>query len=586
MSSPIERAKSISLKAITIYVSAWSIYYLAQEVLRKQELTRRKTKFPLKAPNLPSNLSSTRQEQRSGGACTRPRSKLKRSKRSERRQNSVAALGTESKDRLVAQRLQVLSKSLAEEEEEEEDRHTDSGIESSHPKEVEEGKLFGGSSSSVATRTRWRSDGRHPRNHWYGSASEHEIFNITNRFASLKILGRYTNVTPEWREQGAWEWLLWKGLYSVFYKPRIWWDGGLSKSKSDPKGKQLIEKLLPVHMLDAYKLWGQDRRVGMGGERCRARPPSAAKSSGSTFTWIGQSTCLIQLHGVNILTDPVFGDVPVESFMSPRRMRPMPCTFQELFRISRIDVILLTHNHFDHLDVDILPKVPAHVKWLVPLGLTGILVENGIQEDRITELDWWQSCELALDLPVRLAVDEEEGEGAPVKVEFRRRRLKVTATPASHWSGRNGLDTNRTLWNSYAVKCQALQEVEIVPEASLFFCGDTGYSSKLFTSIGRYLGPFDLGCFPIGSYEPEWHMSIQHMHVRESVKAAIDIGSRTNFGMHWGTWTMSDETWFQPHYDLETCLRERGLESEFFSTVGFGETVDVEVGREELEEEE
>ncbi|KAN0063745.1 hypothetical protein ACQY0O_003795 [Thecaphora frezii] len=550
--SRTSKFQSVALTAGAIYVSAWGIYYIAQETIRKSILRKRKRSYPLQAPLLPPH---------------------------------ALAAGAR-----VAERVGVLAKAA-------------SSPASSSSSSTSPASPAPSSPSDELQQARHKLPAellspspQHRPDNWYGNASEHEVYKIHRRFASLKVLGRWANVVPEWREQGAWEWFFWKGLYSLFYKPRIWWDGGLKRDLKTPEGRQKVERLLPVQHIDTLRLWGtangdaaddSGKSTYKGKAKLVESPEAAAAvEEGITFTWIGQSTCLIQMHGLTILTDPVFGTQPIESIFSPTRMRPMPCTFSELLASGRIDVILLTHNHFDHLDVDILPLVPRSVQWYVPLGLTPLLVEHGIAASQITELDWWVSATQTLEVRVRpqSAARQLADRGNTVST---RRQLSVTAVPASHWSARTPLDTNTTLWNSYSVRVSppaaSLSSEGAPREARLFFCGDTGYSPSLFTAIGRCLGPFDVAAVPIGSYEPRWHMSIQHMHVVESVQVVKDVGARCGFAMHWGTWQMSDERWDDPPRELADEIARRGEPAETLRCVGFGETVEVAKGGDEVE---
>lgn len=370
-----------------------------------------------------------------------------------------------------------------------------------------------------------------PDGDWHGPADEPERRAIVAHFGALKFLGRYLNVTPEWREQGMWEWAYWKLVHSLVTL-RVGWDGGLARDRRTAHGCERLEQLLPVHALDHEHLWDP-----------------ATASRGITYTWIGQSTCLIQLNGVTILTDPVFGDQPIESMLSPRRMRPMPCTIEEI--APHIDVVLVSHNHYDHLDLTVIPHL-AHAQWIMPTGTRHLV--RGIAAANVHELSWWS--EAALDITCRNAGGS-------------RRELSVAAVPANHWSTRTLLDTNTSLWNSYAVR---------IGDASLFFCGDSGYSDSLFTAIGRMYGPFDLATIPIGSYAPRWHLSMQHMDPHGSVRVAQRIGARQSFGMHWGTWCMSDERWDAPPHDLALALKREQRPAHFLRTVAFGKTEYVRTG--------
>ncbi|WFD31506.1 N-acetylphosphatidylethanolamine-hydrolyzing phospholipase D [Malassezia sp. CBS 17886] len=382
---------------------------------------------------------------------------------------------------------------------------------------------------------------------WHGNARGKERVDIVARFRSLRFCGRYLNVAPEWREQGAWEWMWWKLVHSALWHGRLGWDGGVATDQQTAAGRAHIEQLLPVHALDTAQLWG----AVPGAPRAPRR--------GLSHTWIGQSTCLVQLHGVNVLTDPVFGEQPIASVVSPWRIRPMPCTLQELLAHGRVDVILVSHNHFDHLDVAIIPHIPRGTRWVVPRGVGALLARHGVACAQVTELDWWDEASLQLHVPVR---DGSTGATAA-------RTLDIAAVPASHWSARNLLDTNLSLWNSYALRCAA---DDGAAPAKFFFCGDSGYSPLLFSSIGRMYGPFHLATIPIGSYEPRWHLSLQHMDPLGAVRVALDVGAKQAFAMHWGTWCMSDERWDDAPRDLEDARKRECVPPAQLCTVPFGTT--------------
>ena len=520
-----QQIKTALVSISSLYVAGWGLYYLAQETIRRRELASRKRKYPLRAPLLPPHAisSGVRVAERVGVLAHTNTRNASRSPSPERKkaEEILKRQGLDAKDDDVD------------------------------------------AMSPPATPTRGLA--------WYGAATDTEVTRIHKRFASLKVLGRYANVVPEWREQGAWEWIFWKLFYSVFYQPRIWWDGGLKADQKTQEGRQKIEMLLPVERIKWSELFSATSTNLI--EQAKTSAPVVRDANQTSFTWIGQSTCLIQLDGVTILTDPVFGEQPVASMFSPTRMRPMPCNIQELVSNAAIDVVLLTHNHFDHLDIDVLPLIPKHTLFVVPVGLTPLLSQYGIEAERIVELDWWQQSRLPLTIRVASKGNSPNE---------RQRCFDVTAVPASHWSARTPLDTNTTLWNSYAVRVYSddtgsagsrSRSPSTAPEArSLFFCGDTGYSPSLFTAIGRALGPFDFACLPIGSYGPRWHMQIQHMHVTESVQVTRDIGSKRAFAMHWGTWSMSDETWDDPYWQLHKEIQQTSEDPERLLAVPFGKT--------------
>ncbi|KAJ1725924.1 hypothetical protein LPJ61_005544, partial [Coemansia biformis] len=205
-------------------------------------------------------------------------------------------------------------------------------------------------------------------------------------------------------------------------------------------------------------------------------------------TWLGQSTCFVQIEGLNILTDPIFKRRTVFSWLGPERLRPVPCQLDEL---PRPDIVLVSHNHFDHLDAQVVSDLGNSVTWYVPLGLRDWFARRGIY--KVRELDWWQGVDHTVDGRV----------------------FRITATPTQHWSGRNGLDSNCSLWAGFLVQGSS---------ASVFHCGDTGYCPA-FKEIGNRFGPVTLAILPIGSYAPRWYMCHQHIDPDDAVRIHQDIGA-------------------------------------------------------------
>lgn len=245
---------------------------------------------------------------------------------------------------------------------------------------------------------------------------------------------------------------------------------------------------------------------------------------------------------------------------SPERINPqLPATLPEILSRVSLDVVLITHNHFDHFDTAVVPTMPAGITWVVPKGMANLVRKSGLRQgSTIVELDWWQSHLL----------------------EVRSTKLHLTALPAMHWSSRNGFDTNQSLWCSYSlVASSSMTSGQSSPAAStgsskrvsrVYFSGDTGYSPSLTRSIGLHSGPFDLAFLPIGSYAPRWHMAPQHVSPADSVAIAKDIGARKAIGMHWGTWMMSDEGWEEPVLELEKLVANEP--AGWFETTYLGET--------------
>ena len=256
-----------------------------------------------------------------------------------------------------------------------------------------------------------------------------------------------------------------------------------------------------------------------------------------SVTWIGHATMLVRLAGKNILFDPIFAErASPLAFAGPRRIVPLPIDIAEL---PKIDVVLISHNHYDHLDADAVARVAAmpqgSPRFIVPLGLKAWFATLGITN--VDEYDWWQ--------------ETREGD------------LSITFVPVQHWSRRRLDDTNQTLWGGWVVAGEGLR---------LIHTGDTGYS-KDFRDIGERLGPFDMAFIPIGSYAPRWFMKVMHADVPEAVQIRADLKAARAIGMHWGTFeSLADEPPDEPPAVLARQREARGLARVEFDVLKIGET--------------
>ena len=256
-----------------------------------------------------------------------------------------------------------------------------------------------------------------------------------------------------------------------------------------------------------------------------------------TVTWIGHASFLVQLAGRNLLVDPQFSEraSPVP-FAGPRRIVPLPIGIAEL---PRIDVVLISHNHYDHLDLASVRALAARPEgsplFLVPLGLRRWFEERGIA--RVEELDWWQS--------------REEG------------GVRFTFVPVQHWSKRTLWDTNRSLWGGWAMAGGGLNVIHT---------GDLGYSRDS-VDVGERLGPFDLALVPIGAYAPRWFMKIHHVDVPEAIQVRADLRAARAIGMHWGTFEhLTDEPMDEPPAWLARERERLKMTREAFDVMKVGET--------------
>ncbi len=251
-----------------------------------------------------------------------------------------------------------------------------------------------------------------------------------------------------------------------------------------------------------------------------------ARHSEPTVTWVGHATLLVQMDHVTFLTDPIWSKRPSPvSFAGPRRFVPPGIALADL---PPIDFVVVSHSHYDHLDVPTLRELAerdAETLFLVPLGNRELLLGKGIEN--VAELDWG---------------DTRRVEG-----------VTVHCLPAQHWSQRGMNDKDETLWASWAVTG---------PERRFYFAGDTGYFDG-FARIARALGPFDLAAVPIGAYLPVAMMQESHLNPEEAVQAALDLEARRAMAMHFGTFDLSDEPLEEPPRRFReaasaTRLGERG----------------------------
>ncbi|MEX1183625.1 MAG: MBL fold metallo-hydrolase [Gemmatimonadota bacterium] len=277
----------------------------------------------------------------------------------------------------------------------------------------------------------------------------------------------------------------------------------------------------------------------------------AANAGEVRITWVGQCTFLVQLGGFNVLTDPVWSRraSPLQ-FAGPERLVPPGVAFEDL---PPIDVVLLSHDHYDHLDAHTVRRIGrrfgARVHWVTPLGYREWLGDHAVQTHdapTTSELDWWQS----IDVPMHSTA-------APSA------RLRITAAPSQHWTRRTPFDARRRLWASFALESAGHR---------LFFCGDSGYHPG-FAAIAAVLGPFDAVLMPIGAYAPRWFMRAAHMNPEEAVRAYEDLGATGIFtAMHWGTFRLADEPVFEPPARVRAAWAARGLDSGALWIPQHGET--------------
>lgn len=272
-------------------------------------------------------------------------------------------------------------------------------------------------------------------------------------------------------------------------------------------------------------------------EKVPVTPREIPRRGDATFTatWVGHSTMVLQTSRGNVLTDPVWSNrVSPVSFAGPRRVAAPGVRFED---VPAIDLLLLSHNHYDHCDLPTLRKVigrwnphcvtlPGNGRWLERCG-----------SRRVEELDWWE----------RSGYD----------------RLAITVTPAQHFSGRTPFDRNRALWGSFVIDSG---------DAKIYFGGDSGYGAH-FQAIGERFGGFDLAWLPIGAYEPRWFMRDIHMNPADAVMAHRDLRARVSLAMHFGTFQLTPEAIDAPTITLAEELERAGVAADAFRALDYGATV-------------
>ena len=245
-------------------------------------------------------------------------------------------------------------------------------------------------------------------------------------------------------------------------------------------------------------------------------------NSKTRFIWFGHSTFLLQTKGKNLLIDPMFGDVPAPNPLlgNKRFSNELPI---EIEKLPSIDAVLITHDHYDHLDYESIQKLKDKVKlFFTPLGIGIHLLKWGVEKERIIELDWWE--EIKFD------------------------DLTIRCTPAQHFSGRGISDREKTLWCSWIIQSD---------DENLFFSGDSGYASH-FKEIGEQYGPFDFAFMECGQYNNLW--PLVHMLPEETAQAGLDIKAKKMMPIHWGAFKLASHSWTEPVERISKKAKELNVD--------------------------
>ncbi|MCX6130545.1 MAG: MBL fold metallo-hydrolase [Proteobacteria bacterium] len=300
----------------------------------------------------------------------------------------------------------------------------------------------------------------------------------------------------------------------------LWINGGFRNIHPILPG--LLDEGTPRPTLSEF-LCGGNRRVprsplpSMDPRPLWSKPPN----SGLRATWLGHSTVLIEIEGLRLLTDPVWGlRASPSQLIGPKRFQPVPIKLKDL---PPLDAVLISHDHYDHLDFTTIRELAkSRVPFITSLGVGAHLQAWGIPPEHIIELDWWESYQLS------------PGD------------VRVTAAPSQHFSGRGLTDRNASLWSALAIQSA---------KHAVFFSGDTGLTTE-YASIKDRLGPFDLVMLEVGAFHPSWgHI---HLGPANAMKALSLLGGGVLLPIHWGTFSLALHAWDEPAETLLTLAEKDG----------------------------
>ena len=290
---------------------------------------------------------------------------------------------------------------------------------------------------------------------------------------------------------------------------------------TDGKAQNLVETRLGVSgayfgVMKRYMRGGQEPQVDLP----LMQPRYAEAEDGPRVTWLGHSAVVVELDGSRVLLDPVLSErASPFQWSGPKRFHPAPQTIDEL---PDIDAVIISHDHYDHLDMHSIVGLSARgVRFVVPLGVGAHLQAWGVPPSQIEELEWWQETKVG--------------------------SVRVVCTPARHFSGRGVTDRNRTLWASWAI---------LGAEERIWFSGDTGAFEQA-AEIGRRLGPFDLAMIEIGAFDRAWEPV--HLGPDGAVKMLGQVQGQVLFPIHWGTFSLAAHRWDQPIVRVLDLARQQGL---------------------------
>ncbi|ODV80399.1 putative N-acyl-phosphatidylethanolamine-hydrolyzing phospholipase D [Suhomyces tanzawaensis NRRL Y-17324] len=351
-----------------------------------------------------------------------------------------------------------------------------------------------------------------------------------SKFRSATVAGMFINPFDEYRPQTAFEFILVRFMefFESIYGNEVELHDKVPGDEEHGDVEGVLKAFTPnleylrknSQILQACAKSGEFKQLMEGG--------SKAIQNQLLFTWLGQSCSLVQVAGINFLTDPIMSDHLISQSIGPKRFLKSPLSYDDIKYATndKIDYVLVSHDHPDHLELDFAKQIGNTTTWIVPLGLKLKLARKGIY--KVIEMDWWDT------IPLDVA--------SPDKYE-------VVCVPAMHWSGRYVFDSNKSLWCSFIIRRNG--------ESLVYHAGDTGYLKDLFKVLGHKYGPIQLGLLPIGQYCPSWHQKPRHISPQESLQICADASIKFMKGIHWGTFKLSSEPILEPKYLLDKYAEDK-----------------------------
>lgn len=377
--------------------------------------------------------------------------------------------------------------------------------------------------------------------------SRHELVSASadgiDKFKSATVFGMFVNPFQEYRPQTGFEFMLVRiiELFESFYGNQI------ELHEHPPKDQiHTIEDYLKVYKPNIEVMRNNSKILRNCIEQGQFKPlhgkgwfrQQIPLNKQLIVTWLGQSCSLIQLSGINFLTDPILSNHLFSHNLGPKRLNESPMNLHDIKYATNesLNFVLVSHDHPDHLELDLVKQIGNKSTWIVPLGLKLSLARRGVYN--VIEMDWWDSVNLNQYIDKNLP-DEYE----------------VVCVPSMHWSGRYIVDANFSLWCSFIIKQNG--------KSIVYHGGDTGYCPELFGLIGRKFGPINLSLLPIGQYCPSWHQKPRHISPQEAIAMTKSLQSRFMYGVHWGTFKLSSEPILEPKLLLNKLACKIGKQSNY-----------------------